>query len=87
MCRRSEVVGPPGEVSLKEIVRLYPNAQQTEKKFFQRLQIVIDPLEQNRLTPHWYPGIGQHCTGQARFAGDFVGMIEVGVDVERMMGL
>lgn len=79
------MVGPPGEVSLKKIVRFYPDTQQTKKKFFQRLYIVIDPFQEYSLTPHRYPRVGKHCARKAQFVGDFIGMIEVGIDVQRMM--
>ncbi len=80
-----EVVGAAGEVCLKEIVRPYPDPEEPVHKLLHNSRIVIDPLKEDGLTSQGNAGVRKQGTGPGSMGCYFLGMIEMGIDIKRMI--
>ena len=83
--RRAEVVGPLGQVGLIQIIRLHAGQQELLHEPFHDFRIIVHPFQQHRLRPQRHTGVGQAPAGRFDLRGEFIGMIEMQVHIDRMI--
>ena len=82
---RPEVVGSLGQVGLIDVIRPDTDREELLHEFLHHRRIIVDTLEQNSLAPDRNTGIDEHPDV---FPGDFIDftrVVEVGVDVKRVV--
>ncbi len=78
----TKVVGPLDQISLVDVVRFDPDRQKFLHKTLHDQRVVIDPAHKNCLIAKGDAGVGEPGTGLGGCFGDFVGMVEMGIDIE-----
>ena len=81
---RAEVVCAAGQIGLKEIIGLDPDLQERSHQGEDNGGIIVDPFQQNSLAAQGIPPSARRASGPGCLKGDLVGVIEMGVDKERM---
>ena len=83
----SEVVDTQGHISLKKIIWLNPNHEQPMHQPGNGCSIVVNPPKQNGLITQRDSGPSQTSTGLGRLGCYLIGMVKMGIEIERMIPL
>ena len=71
--------------SMKNIVGLDSGLKKLLIQAFHNMGIIVDSPEQNGLVPQWDSGPGQKFTGGKDLFGQFLGVVDLGVEINRMI--
>ncbi len=81
----AEVRRALGEVALVVVVRLHAVLQQLVRELLHDLGAVVDAAHQHRLVAHRDAGVAQAVAGELALGGELLRVVEVGVEVERLV--
>ena len=79
------MLGPGHLVAHVDVVGPHPRGEQLLHQQLHHLRIVVHALEQHGLAAQGDAGIGQHAQAGHRGGCQLVGVVEMRVDVQRMM--
>ena len=83
--RRAERGGAADELGLVEIIRPHAHPHEALAERLHCLHVVIDAAQQHGLVAHRHTGLQKPVDGLSGVGGEFVGVVEVGVDPEGMI--
>ena len=83
--RGAEVARALGEVALVVVVRLDADLHEAVHQPLHHLAAVVDALHEHRLVAQRDAGVGEHLAGALRLGGDLLGVVEVRVQVQRVV--
>jgi hypothetical protein len=79
------VLGTRDLIAHVDVVGAHPRGEEPLHQRLHDLRIVVHALEQHRLTAERHAGVGQHAEGLHGGRRQLVGVVEVGVDEERVV--
>src|SRR5690606_23638477 len=83
--RSPEVADSLGQVALVDVVGTDADFYQFVHQLLHYMGAIVDARQNHRLVPQGDAGIGQHFTGPLGLGGDFLRMVEMGVQPDRMI--
>lgn len=85
--RGAEMVRPFGDVGLVQVIRPNAHGEKLADELEHHVGIVVHALHQHRLVPDGDSGVGEHAARALRFWRALPRMVEVRVDVDRVIFL
>ena len=83
--RGTEMTDTHRKITDIDVIGTYPDLDQLVHQFFHDMCTIVDPAEQDRLISQRYTRIGQPGTSSRRLFGNFVRMVEMSIQPNRMI--